>query len=61
MFQLPELECYEAMLTRLLKEECEEIVMGYEGYRMALLQEFDRRTRQMALNAAAGSVAGTGT
>jgi hypothetical protein len=34
------------MLTRLLKEECEEIVMGYEAYRNALVLELERRSYQ---------------
>lgn len=33
MFRLPELDCFNAMLTRLYKQELEEIVMRYEGYR----------------------------
>lgn len=33
MFRLPELDCFNAMLTRLYKQELEEIVMRYEAYR----------------------------
>lgn len=33
MFRLPELDCFNAMLTRLYKQELEEIVMRYEVYR----------------------------
>ncbi|KAG8279474.1 hippo signaling [Homalodisca vitripennis] len=32
MFRLPELDCFNAMLTRLYKQELEEIVMRYEAY-----------------------------
>ena len=51
LFPVKELEHYDAMLTRLLKEECEEIVMGYEAYRMQLLHEYERRTRMIASEA----------
>ncbi|GLH01020.1 hypothetical protein R5R35_006266 [Gryllus longicercus] len=37
MFRLPELDCFNAMLTRLYKQELEEIVMRYEAYRASLL------------------------
>ena len=40
---MPELECYDTMLTRLFKQELEQIVMGYECYRIALLRERDRK------------------
>lgn len=43
LFRLPELECFQAMLKRLYKQELEEIVMNYEGYRMGLLREMERR------------------
>lgn len=33
LFRLPELDCFNAMLTRLYKQELEEIVMRYEEYR----------------------------
>lgn len=33
MFRLPELDCFNAMLTRIYKQELEEIVMRYEVYR----------------------------
>ncbi|XP_015364522.1 PREDICTED: scaffold protein salvador isoform X1 [Diuraphis noxia] len=46
MFRLPELDCFNAMLTRLYKQELEEIVMRYEVYRSALLYEMDRRHMQ---------------
>jgi len=34
MFRLPELDCFNVMLTRLYKQELEEIVMRYEAYRL---------------------------
>ncbi|CAG9766057.1 unnamed protein product [Ceutorhynchus assimilis] len=37
MFRLSELECYNAMLTRLYKQELQNIVMKYETYRAALM------------------------
>lgn len=46
MFRLPELDCFNAMLTRLYKQELEEIVMRYEAYRSALLCEMDQRLSQ---------------
>lgn len=36
MFRLLELDCYNAMLTRLYKQELEEIVMRYELYRFVI-------------------------
>lgn len=36
MFRLPELDCYNAMLTRIYKQELEEIVMRYEFYRFVV-------------------------
>lgn len=33
LFRLPELDCFNAMLTRLYKQELEEVVMRYEEYR----------------------------
>lgn len=33
MFRLSELDCFNAMLTRLYKQELKEIVMRYEAYR----------------------------
>ncbi|KAG6449989.1 hypothetical protein O3G_MSEX006306 [Manduca sexta] len=43
MFRLSELDCYSDMLTRLYKQELQLIVMKYERYRSALLQEIERR------------------
>ncbi|XP_013414073.1 protein salvador homolog 1 [Lingula anatina] len=44
LFRLPELEAYDAILNRLFKQELEEIVMGYEEYRGALLKERNKKT-----------------
>ncbi|CAH0551743.1 unnamed protein product [Brassicogethes aeneus] len=41
MFRLSELDCYNAMLTRLYKQELQNIVMRYESYRSALLVEME--------------------
>ncbi|KAL1461236.1 hypothetical protein WDU94_013155 [Cyamophila willieti] len=43
LFRLPELDCFNGMLTRLYKQELEDIVMRHEAYRSALLCEMDRR------------------
>lgn len=43
MFKLAELECFQAMLTRLYKQELEEVVMRYEVYRVALLRQLEYR------------------
>lgn len=44
LFTLPELEGFEAMLNRLLRDELEELVMRYEAMRVAISQEMDART-----------------
>ncbi|XP_055381214.1 scaffold protein salvador [Condylostylus longicornis] len=44
MFSLQELECFDAMLTRLYKKQLERIVGFYEQYRQYLKTEIDRRT-----------------
>lgn len=36
LFRLPELECFQAMLNRLYRQEAEEVVMAYEAYRLTL-------------------------
>lgn len=46
MFRLPELDCFNVMLTRLYKQELEEIVMRYEAYRSALAYEMERRVTE---------------
>ena len=43
LFRLPELECFDAMLNRLLRDELEELVMRYEGIRCAISQEIEYR------------------
>lgn len=48
MFRAPELDCYDAMLTRLYKQELEGIVMRYERYRSALLIEMENRLGENA-------------
>ncbi|XP_012231102.1 protein salvador homolog 1 [Linepithema humile] len=45
LFRLPELDCFNAMLTRLYKQELEEVVMRYEEYRSALLCEIEQRLK----------------
>ncbi|XP_049877664.1 protein salvador homolog 1 isoform X2 [Pectinophora gossypiella] len=49
MFRLSELDCYSDMLTRLYKQELQLIVMKYEQYRSALLQELERRRHGRAI------------
>lgn len=48
MFRLSELECYNAMLTRLYKQELQQIVMQYESYRSALLVEMEKKVKTFA-------------
>lgn len=43
LFQLNQMETFNAMLTRLFKEDIEKIVLKYEGYRSALNSELDKR------------------
>ena len=43
LFRLPELECFDAMLNRLFRDELEELVMRYEGIRCAISQEMELR------------------
>ena len=43
MFRYPELDCWQAMLKRLYKEELEQIVLWYEEYRLQLQDEFEAR------------------
>ncbi|XP_044013570.1 uncharacterized protein LOC122855932 isoform X5 [Aphidius gifuensis] len=47
LFRLPELDCFSSMLTRLYKQELEEVVMRYEEYRSALLCEMEQRLREL--------------
>lgn len=43
LFRLPELECFQAILNRLYRQELEEVVMGYEMQRLAIAKEMERR------------------
>lgn len=45
LFRLPELECFDAMLNRLFRDELEELVMRYEGMRVTITQELDSRSQ----------------
>ncbi|XP_034941025.1 scaffold protein salvador [Chelonus insularis] len=47
LFRLPELDCFNAMLTRLYKQELEEVVMRYEEYRSALLCQMEQRLKEL--------------
>ncbi|CAH1791391.1 unnamed protein product [Owenia fusiformis] len=46
LFKLPELECYDAMLTILYKQSVQDIVMHYENYRQVLNFERERRLKE---------------
>ncbi len=50
LFRLPELECYDAMLTRLFRQEVEQIVWGYEAYRQSLHKHLDTRKQDKPTN-----------
>jgi scaffold protein salvador len=52
LFRLPELECFDAMLNRLFRDELEELVMRYEGIRCAISQEMELRACQANRQAA---------
>jgi scaffold protein salvador len=43
LFRLPELDCFDAMLNRLFRDELEELVMRYERIRIAISQELEYR------------------
>lgn len=53
LFRLPELDCFNGMLTRLYRKELEEIVMRYETYRSCLLAIMERRLTEEEDNVAA--------
>ncbi|KAL1110338.1 hypothetical protein AAG570_007869 [Ranatra chinensis] len=55
LFRLPELDCFNAMLTRLYKHQLEEIVMRYEAYRSALLCEIEKRLRSLGNGISGGA------
>ncbi|XP_053374530.1 bromodomain-containing protein DDB_G0280777-like [Mercenaria mercenaria] len=48
LFQLNQMETFDAMLNRLCKQELEKIVMSYERYRTGLNRELERRRQEMA-------------
>lgn len=48
LFQLPQLEDFMKMLTQMFKVDCQRIVMKYELYRGALLEEIERRNAEKA-------------
>ncbi len=54
LFRLPELDCFDAMLNRLFRDELEELVMRYERIRIAISQELEFR------NQSGGGAAGGG-
>lgn len=56
LFRLPELECFQAILNRLHRQELEEVVMSYEVKRLAIAKEMERRH---ALELAKGRKAST--
>eukprot|EP00092_Neocalanus_flemingeri_P004861 GFUD01005231.1.p1 GENE.GFUD01005231.1~~GFUD01005231.1.p1 ORF type:complete len:292 (-),score=75.01 GFUD01005231.1:119-994(-) len=43
LFRLPELECFDAMLNKLFRDELAELVMRYEGVRYRMSQELASR------------------
>ncbi|KAJ8045159.1 Protein salvador-like 1 [Holothuria leucospilota] len=45
LFQLSELDAYQAMLTRLYKQDLESVVMRYEVFRQYLYREMDQRCK----------------
>ena len=49
LFRLPDLDCYQAMLNRLFKQELHGVVMSYEMYRMSLLKEIERRSSSIEI------------
>lgn len=46
MFKLSELECYDSMMFRMLKQEMEALITRHETYRRALNCEYHRRLLQ---------------
>ncbi|CAL8143595.1 unnamed protein product [Orchesella dallaii] len=45
LFRLPELDCFDLMLKRLLRHELERVVMSYEVLRLAILHEIESRKK----------------
>lgn len=50
LFRVNELEHFDALLVRLNRQDIEDIVMKYEKYRSALLQEMHERKKQIHVN-----------
>jgi len=50
LFRLPELECFNAMLLRLFREECQHVVERYELLRLGMGQEVAARRAFIAAN-----------
>lgn len=46
MFKLSDLECYDSMMFRMLKQEMETLITRHETYRRALNAEYHRRLMQ---------------
>lgn len=49
MFKLSELECYDSMMFRMLKQEMEALITRHETYRRALNAEYHRRLAALQL------------
>lgn len=47
---MPELECFQAMLNRLYRQELEDLVLGYEAYRAGLQREIEERESKIIDN-----------
>lgn len=45
LFKLSELDAFQAMLTRLYKQDLERVVMRYEAFRLSLYREMDQRRK----------------
>lgn len=49
MFRYPQLDCFNALLLKLYKQEIIDIVVAYERYRLAILAEVERRDKAQLL------------
>ncbi|XP_059087230.1 uncharacterized protein LOC131883716 isoform X2 [Tigriopus californicus] len=56
MFELHELECFEAMLNRLFRDELEELVMRYEAMRTTITMELESEARFRRSSIASGVI-----
>lgn len=56
MFELHELECFEAMLNRLFRDELEELVMRYEAMRTTITMELESENRFRRNSMASGVI-----